>query len=273
MEKHKTIIEPPASFAPGLGELWQFRELLYFFTWRDIKVKYKQTALGILWALIQPISLMLLFTFIFSRNLKIETGEMPYEVFVFSGLLLWNLFYGSVANASESILGHASMIRKIYFPRILIPASSLVVALFDFCIAFLVFMGFCLVTGQTPDWSALIRFPAAILMVVVSAFGIGSFLSALNVRYRDFRYVVPFMLQFLFFASQVVYPLKSIEQNWLKYLLALNPVNGAIEIFRSGFTGEADMMIIWIGVFASFFFAIFGFIYFKKAEAGFADLA
>ncbi len=273
MEKHKTIIEPPASFAPGFGELWQFRELLYFFTWRDIKVKYKQTALGILWALIQPVSLMLLFTFIFSRNLKVDSGKLPYEVFVFSGLLLWNLFYGSVANASESILGHASMIRKIYFPRILIPASSLVVALFDFIIAFIVFIGFCLVTGEVPGWTAVIRIPAAILMVIVSAFGVGSFLAALNVRYRDFRYVVPFMLQFLFFASQVVYPLKNIEQGWLRNLLAVNPVNGAIEIFRSGFTGEADMTIIWIGLLSSFCFATFGFIYFKKAEAGFADLA
>ncbi len=273
MEKHQTIIEPPASFAPGFAELWKFRELLYFFTWRDIKVKYKQTSLGILWALLQPISLMLLFTFIFSRNLKVDIGSQSYEVFVFSGLLLWNLFYGGVANASESILSHASMIRKIYFPRILIPASSLVVAFFDFMIAFVVFLVFCFIKGESPGLDAILSIPAAVGMVMISAFGLGSFFSALNVRYRDFRYVVPFMLQFMFFASQVVYPLRSIGQDWLRYLLSLNPVNGAIEIFRWGFTGEADSLVIYTGLIISIILAIAGFIYFKKAESRFADLA
>jgi lipopolysaccharide transport system permease protein len=273
LEKHTTIIKPGSTFSIDLKELWQYRELLYFFTWRDIKVKYKQTALGILWAIIQPVSLMLLFTFIFSKNFNINTGGLSYEVFVFSGLLMWNLFYGGVANAAESILSQSTMIKKIYFPRILIPASSIIVSLFDFILALFVFLIFCLIMGQGLTWEMFILFPTSIILVIISSFGIGAFLSALNVRYRDFRYALPIMLQFLFFETQVVYSLRSIEQSWLKYLLAINPVNGAIEIFRSAFTGSLDVDCILISSISAIVFIATGIIYFKKSEAFLADLA
>jgi lipopolysaccharide transport system permease protein len=193
LEKIRTIIKPPSTVSLRLGELWQHRELLYFFAWRDIKVKYRQTVLGVLWAVLQPLALMLLFVWIFSHSSIAQTPTgMSYPVFVLSGLVLWNLFYSSVSHASESMISNASIIKKIYFPRLIIPLSSLCGALLDFAIAFLLFLVFCLVKGSVPGIDALLFFPAAIILCLVSAFGFGTLLGALNVKFRDFRYVLPF---------------------------------------------------------------------------------
>ncbi len=274
MVNFSTSIRPPSGFSLGLKELWQYRELFYFFTWRDIKVKYKQTYLGVVWALLQPLGMMLIFTFIFSKTLKIETGTIPYPVFVLSGLILWGLFNSSVSHAAESMIQNANIIKKIYFPRLIIPCSAILVALFDFLMAFLVFIILCIWYQQPVAWNALFFFPVGILLTLLAAFGLGTFFAALNIKYRDFRYVVPFLLQVLFFSSQVIYPLHSIQQTNLKYMLALNPLNGAIELFRSPLTGLApDMNVIWISTAAALFFAAIGLFYFRKTEKYFADIA
>ncbi|HMU45940.1 MAG TPA: ABC transporter permease [Chitinophagaceae bacterium] len=274
MEKFITHIHPPKGFSPGFKELWQYRELFYFFTWRDIKVKYKQTVLGILWALLQPLGMMVIFTFLFSKTWPINTDPVQYPVFVLSGLILWNLFNTSVSQAGESMILNANIIKKIYFPRLIIPGSSVLVALFDFIMCFFVFLLFCLLKHQPLQWTAILLFPAGLLMVIVSAFGMGTFLAALNVKYRDFRYTVPFLLQVIFFASQVIYPLRSIKQEWLKYILSLNPMNGALELFRVPLTGNApDMILVWTGLAATLLLFCLGIFFFRKTEAYFADIS
>ena len=270
----RTHIAPPASFAAGLREIWQYRELFYFFTWRDIKVKYKQTYLGVLWALLQPLGLMLIFTLIFTRNWAIDTGIISYPIFTLSGLICWNLFNASVAHAGESMVQHAHIIKKIYFPRLIIPGSALLVALFDTLMGLFIFFVFCLVYHQPIQWTAILFFPAGILLILVAAMGAGSLLAALNVKYRDFRYTIPFALQFLFFATQVIYPLQQIRQEWLRWLLALNPVNAALELFRAPLNGQApDLVIVLAGTAMAFLLLFAGIYYFRKTEAYFADLA
>jgi lipopolysaccharide transport system permease protein len=274
MRKFITNIHPPSGFSLGLKELWQYRELFYFFTWRDIKVKYKQTSLGILWALLQPLGMMLIFTFLFSKTWKIDTSPVQYPIFVLSGLILWNLFNASVSHAGESMIKNANIISKIYFPRLVIPCSSILVALFDFLMGLLIFAVFCIIYKQPVSWSFIFYLPAGITILLLAAFGAGTFLAALNVKYRDFRYTIPFLLQFLFFTSQVIYPLQSVQQSWLKYILAINPVNAAIELFRHPFSGAAiDMSITGIGIASTMIISIIGLYYFRKTEAYFADLA
>ena len=204
MEKHVTHIHPPRGFSLGIRELWQYRELFYFFTWRDIKVKYKQTYLGILWAVLQPLLMMLLFTLIFSKTWKIDTGTVVYPVFVLSGLIIWGLFSSCVSHAGESMIQNANIIKKIYFPRLIIPGSSVLLALFDFMMGLVVFIIFCFIYHQPLAINAIIYFPAGILLIVLAGFGAGTFLAALNVKYRDFSYVIPFGLQIVFFSSQVI---------------------------------------------------------------------
>lgn len=274
MGQFTTNIRPPSGFSFGLNELWQFRELFYFFTWRDIKVKYKQTYLGVLWALLQPLGMMLIFTFIFSKTLKIETSLSHYPVFVLSGLILWSLFNSSVSHASESMIQNANIIKKIYFPRLIIPCSAILVALFDFLMAVLVFIALCIWYKQPVAWNAILFFPAGILLTLLAAFGMGTFLAALNIKFRDFRYVIPFMLQVLFFSSQVIYPLQSINQTYLKYILALNPLNGAIELFHMPLTGSApDINVILISTATTLLLTATGLFYFRKTEYYFADIA
>ena len=274
MEKFTSSIRPPSGFSLGLKELWQYRELFYFFTWRDVKVRYKQTYLGVLWALLQPLGMMLIFTFIFSRTLKIETGNIPYPVFVLSGLCLWGLFNSSVSHAAESMIQNANIIKKIYFPRLIIPCSAILVALFDFLMALLAFIVLCIWYEQHVDVNAIFFFPAGILLTLLAAFGMGTFLAALNIKFRDFRYVVPFLLQVLFFSSQVIYPLQLINQSYLKYLLAVNPLNGAIELFRAPLTGlPPDMNVVLISSATALLLAALGLFYFRKTENYFADIA
>ena len=257
-----------------LEEIWQHRELLYFFAWRDIKVKYRQTVLGILWAVLQPLALLFLFVWIFSRSSIAQTTQgITYPVFVLSGLVLWNLFYSSVSHASESMISNASIIKKIYFPRLIIPLSALCVALLDFAIAFLLFLIFCLVRGTMPAANALLFFPAATLLCLISAFGFGTLLGALNVKFRDFRYALPFLLQLLFFATQVIYPSSLISEPWQKNILALNPMNAAIELFRYPLSGTMDLHLVLTGTVCAFLLGIAGLFYFQKTEAYFADIA
>lgn len=232
MEEPEIKIVPAKTFSFGLKEIWESRELLYFFAWRDIKVKYKQTYIGIGWAILQPLLMMLIAYFIFARVLKVNTDNIPYPIYAFSGLVLWGLFSSGISHSSESMINNANIIRKTYFPRLIIPLASLIVACVDFAFAFIVLI-ILLVAYQYPvDWKAVYWFPLGILMTFLSSLGIGIFLAAMNVKFRDFRYLLPFALQLLFFASQIIYSINTINNVWLKYLLYCIPLNGAIEVFK-----------------------------------------
>src|SRR5882724_8899181 len=220
-----------------LKELWRYRELFYFFTWRDIKIKYKQTVLGFLWAILQPLLMMTVFTFFFGRALKIPSQNLPYPVYVFSGLLIWNLFSMGLTSASNSMVNNASIIKKIYFPRIIIPVSSILVALFDFLMAFVLLIGILLFYQQSVSWSALFIWPLAIIVSVIATLGMGAWLAALNVKYRDFRYVIPFLVQILFFLTPVIYPISLLKYPVLQYILVCSPMYAAVELFRYPLTG------------------------------------
>jgi lipopolysaccharide transport system permease protein len=274
MEKFITHIKPASGFSLGFKELWQYRELFYFFSWRDIKGKYKQATLGILWALLQPLGLMVIFTFLFSKTWPINTGDIQYPVFVLTGLIAWNFFSHAVANGSESIIRQEKIINKIYFPRLIIPGAAVLVAFFDFIMGLIIFIIFCTIYKQPVQLSALLYYPIAIALLLITAFGFSSFLSALTVKYRDFRYTIPFLLQVLFFASQVIYPLQSVQQQWVKYVLALNPVNAAIELFRAPLSANnnPDWAIVGIGAITAVLIFVIGIYIFKKTEAYFADL-
>lgn len=272
LEQIKTIIKPSSGISLQLKELWQHRELLYFFAWRDIKVRYKQTTLGIIWALLQPLGMMLLFVLVFSRSSIASSTPIRYEIFVLSGLVLWNLFYNAVSQASESMITNSSIIKKIYFPRLVIPLAALCSSFVDFLIGLVMLLVFCLIFHQPVSISALIYFPLAILILLITSFGLGTLLGALNVKYRDFRYALPFFLQFLFFATQIIYPASIIQNRWLQYLFAMNPVNTAIELFRHPFGTAINENMVYMGVASSLLMALAGLFYFKKTESYFADI-
>ncbi len=268
-------IKPQKKLSLGLEELWEYRELFYFFTLRDIKVKYKQTILGFLWAVLQPLIMALLFSFFLGKAISnYTTLPMPYEIFALSGLVLWGVFSSGINNAGNSMVSNANIIKKIYFPRLIIPISSVLVGLFDFLMAFSVFIVYCLFNHVTFSLSCLFYFPLAILLTSVAAFGAGSFLAALNVKYRDVRYIIPFLVQFLLFITPVIYPTNITQNMYLKGLLALNPMSAPLDIFRAGISKspvnwEADL----VSIASSLVIFIIGLAYFKKTESYFADLA
>jgi lipopolysaccharide transport system permease protein len=268
-------IKPQRKVSLGIHEIIENRELLYFFTWRDIKVRYKQTVLGFAWAVIQPVMMVIIFTFFFGKTLSVPSDNIPYPVFVFAGLLLWNIFSNGLSNAANSMVMNANIIKKIYFPRLIIPLSSILVTLFDFLMAFALFLGMVLWYHIPVN---LVYFMSSLLfslvLVLFGTFGPGCLLAALNVKYRDFRYVIPFLMQALLFVTPVIYPVSMIKHSWIKWVLALNPMTGAINLFRSALTGKSpDMNLILLSSVSAVFFFIIGVYYFRKTEAYFADLA
>jgi lipopolysaccharide transport system permease protein len=276
MESQRTeiVIEPPHKFFFNFRELWQYHELFYFFAWRDVKVKYKQTVLGFLWVVLQPLLMIAVFTFLFSKALKHPESTIDYPVFAFSGLILWNVFSASVINGGNSMVANAQVIKKIYFPRLIIPLSSIIVAFVDFFVSFPVFIVF-LILYKTPVniLQIVTCWPLAMLLTILAAIGLGSWLSALTVKYRDFRFIVPFVIQVAFFLTPIIYPVSTIRFPWLNYVLAVNPMYGAISLFRMPLMVEADPVLITISFLSAVIFALVGVIYFKKTELYFADLA
>lgn len=269
-----TIISAQNQFSIGLKELWQYRELFYFFTWRDIKIKYKQTVLGFLWAVLQPLLMMLIFTFFFGRALNIPSQGLPYPVFVFSGLLLWNTFSSGLTNSSNSMVNNSSIIKKIYFPRLIIPVSSVLVALFDFLMAFILFLPLLLYYQQPLSLAVFWCWPVSLLITLMATLGPGSWLAALNVKYRDFRYVIPFLVQVLFFLTPVIYPISMLENHSLQYALALSPMYAAVELFRYPLThAELNFNLLLISLVSGLSLLVMGVLYFKKTEDFFADFA
>lgn len=267
-------ITPPKKVNINLTELWEYRELFYFFTWRDIKVKYKQAVLGSLWAILQPFLTMLIFTFLGSL-LNIPSDGIPYPIFAYSGLMFWTMFASSVSSAGNSMVSNANIIKKIYFPRLIIPISSILVASFDFIMAFLVFIGLLFYFQVEVSILEMVIFiPISFIMTIITAFGLGSFLAALNVKYRDFRYVIPFLVQSLMFLTPVIYPVSIIKYEWAKYLIALNPMSGVINLSRSIIVDKPlDIYLFYISVVSSIVLFFIGLFYFRKTEAYFADIA
>ena len=276
MEKNEYYFEikPKNTFSLNLKELIDYKELFYFFTWRDIKVKYKQTILGFLWAVLQPILLMLIFNFVIGTSLKVPSDEMEYPVFAFSGLILWLVFSSGITNAGNSMIANAPVIKKIYFPRLIIPISSILAAVFDFFMAFMVLIPLLIFYHQPVNVTkAFLFWPIGLMLTIISSFGPGCLLAALNVKYRDFRYVIPFLVQSILFVTPVIYPISILKNQWLQYLIAVNPMYAAITLFRVPFTSIApDSVLLSISITSALFFILIWVAYFRRMEMYFADL-
>jgi lipopolysaccharide transport system permease protein len=268
-----TVVEPARHrFSLDLSELWQYRELLFFLVWRDIKVRYKQTALGVAWAVIQPVVAMVIFSIIFGRFAKLPSAGLPYPVFVYAGLVPWNYFAASLSQASMSIVGNQNLVTKVYFPRLIIPIASVGVPIVDFVIALIVLVGLMFGYGISPGWQ-IVFLPVFLLMAFFTALGIGLWLATLNVRYRDVPYAIPFMTQIWMYASPIIYPVTLVPSKW-QWVLSLNPMTGVIEGFRWSLLGTAQprLSVLLISAAMGIAFTVSGIVYFKRVERGFADV-
>lgn len=268
-------IKPQNRFSLGLKELWEYRELFFMFTWRDIKIKYKQTFLGAAWAMLQPVIMTLLFTLSFGPLISEKSKmEIPYAVFALSGFILWNVFSTGLSTSGNSMVNNSNIIKKIYFPRLIIPFSSVLVSLIDFLIAFFIFTVYIYWNGVSFKMGALFFIPVSILLTCISTFGLGTLIAAANVKYRDFRYILPFFIQALLFATPVIYPIQLSTNPIFQLLLKLNPMYAPTTLFRLSFGyGQFDLSGILWSISSSLLIFIFGIYYFRKTEGYFADLA
>lgn len=268
-------IRPSGKFSLNIKELWSYKELLYFFAWRDLKVKYKQAYLGVMWVVIQPLVMMFVFALFFGKILKVPSDGISYPIFVYSGMMYWTLFSSGLSNSGDSMVSNANIIKKIYFPRLLIPVAAILVSAFDFIITFILFIILLIYQDQTIN---LVRFftliPASFALVLFTTCGLGTFFAALNVKYRDFRYIIPFLIQFTMFVTPVIYPVSIIPYTWAKYVMALNPLAGAITLSRAIFTNNPiEFDLFAISATSAFLMFLIGIATFRKTEAYFADLA
>lgn len=267
------MIRPPSGWASlGLKEVWEYRELLYFLTWRDIKVRYKQTALGAAWVVIQPLMMMLVFTLFFGRLARVPSDGTPYPIFVFCGLLPWQFFAHALTESSNSLVMNERLITKVYFPRLIVPLSAVFAGLVDFVITFVVMIGIMAYYGIAPGWG-VITLPFFVLLAVMTAFGVGLWLSALNVQYRDVRYTIPFITQFWLFATPVAYSSTLMPESW-RALYGLNPMAGVVEGFRWALLGktEGPGIMLAVSTLVVVLVLIGGLYYFRRMEDSFADV-
>ncbi|MGC8667500.1 MAG: ABC transporter permease [Chthonomonadales bacterium] len=255
-----------------LNELWEYRELLYFLTWRDIKVRYKQTALGAAWAIIQPFFTMVVFSLFFGKLAKIPSDRIPYPIFSYTALVPWTFFATGLANASNSLVGSANLIKKVYFPRLAVPIATVLSGVVDFALAFAVLVGMMLYYGIRPGLG-VVWLPAFLLLALVTSLGVGLWLSALNVQYRDVRYVVPFITQFWMFATPIAYPSSLLSAKW-RTIYGLNPMAGVVEGFRWALIGKtpAPGPLILASALAALALLVSGAFYFRRMERTFADV-
>lgn len=267
-----TIQPPPAWIQLNLGQLWEYRELLYFFIWRDIKVRYKQTAIGIGWAILQPFATMLVFSLFFGRLAKVPSDGIPYPIFAYSALLPWQLFAYSLTESSNSLVHNQQLITKVYFPRLLVPIAVIFSGLFDFAIAFVILIAMMFYYGMIPGLAAA-TLPLFILLAVVTALGVGLWLSALNVKYRDIRYAIPFLTQFWLFATPIAYPSSLVPEKW-RALYGLNPMAGVVDGFRWALLGRPELTgpLLLTSTITVAFILIGGLYYFRRVERSFADI-
>jgi lipopolysaccharide transport system permease protein len=267
-----TVIEPKKGWIPfDLKEIWKYRELFYFLTKRDIKVRYKQTVLGGLWAIIQPFFTMVVFTLFFGKLAKVPSDGIPYPIFVYAGLLPWTYFANALTASGNSLVGSANLITKVYFPRLIIPASASLAGLLDFFIAMLV-LGALMIYYHFLPGIGILLFPILLGLTFLCAVGVGLWLSALNVEYRDIRYAIPFLIQIWMFVSPVIYPVSILEEKY-QWLLALNPMGGLINTYRASLLGHQaiDWQLLYISTLIIALLFISGLFYFKRMEKTFAD--
>jgi len=266
-------IKPIKGFSDlGLKELWHYRELFYFLAWRDIKIRYKQTAIGIVWAVLQPFLTMVVFSVFFGKVVGISTSGIPYPLFAFCGLLFWNYFSNSLSTASQSLISNQSIIQKIYFPKIIIPLSSSLVFLIDFFFAAAVFAGLMIYYHFLPTLSGILLIIPCLIITFLSFSGLGLIFSSINVKYRDVRYALPFFIQILIFLTPVIYPTSILGRyQWLWYL---NPMAGVIETIRTGLLGAGviNWTLFFISALLSILLFFIGILYFKRSERFFADV-
>jgi lipopolysaccharide transport system permease protein len=273
VEPASFVIRPHAGWAGlGLRELWEYRELLFFLSWRDIRVRYKQTALGIAWAVIQPVLAMLVFTVFFGRLAKIPSDGIPYPLFSYCALLPWQLFAYALTESSNSLVANERLITRVYFPRLAVPISTVIAGLVDFGIAFCVLLAMMFAYGVHPTW-AVVTLPAFLLLAIISALGVGLWLSALNVQYRDVRYALVFIVQIWLFLSPVAYSSSLVPERW-RPLYGLNPMAGVIEGFRWALLGkvEAPGPLLWVSILVAALILVGGLFYFRRMEKSFADV-
>jgi lipopolysaccharide transport system permease protein len=244
------VIKPERRLRSDWREVWAFRELFYFFAWRDIKVRYKQTMIGASWAVFQPLVMMLVFTVFFNRLAGISSGRIPYPLFVYSGLLFWNLFSQTLTRSADSLVNNQNVVTKVYFPRIIVPLSAPVVSLADFVVSFLIFVGLLVYYGFLPTLVGVALFLPAVLLTLVAAAGLGVFLASLNVKYRDVRQILPFFLQVMLFVTPVIYPVGLVPDRF-RFLLYLNPMTGVISAMRAGLVGDGSVDWTALGVSAA----------------------
>jgi lipopolysaccharide transport system permease protein len=269
----ETIIKPKKIFSlQDISEVWQYKELLYFFVWRDLKVRYKQTSIGILWAVFQPFITMVVFSIFFGGLAKIPSDGVPYPIFVYVGLLFWQFFSNALTDTSNAMVANQSIITKVYFPRLILPISTVVTKLIDFAIATVILIGLMFYYGYMPHISGLFILPLLLLITFMASVGTGLFLAAVNVKYRDVRYALPFFVQILLFLTPVIYP-ASIAGKY-SFVLALNPMMGVIQGARAALLGTTvlNWTLIYMSLGGTILLMIFGIYVFKTTERYFADI-
>jgi len=266
------VREPQMGISLRLRELYEYHELIYFLIWRDLKVRYKQTALGVAWAILQPFLMMVVFTLIFGRFAKVPSDGVPYPIFSFVALLPWQLFANALSNSSNSLVNNSNLITKVYFPRMILPLSSVIGGLVDFFLAFLVLSGMMIYYGVTPT-SAALTLPLFILLALATSFAVSLWLSALNVQYRDVRYTIPFLTQFWLFLTPIAYPTSIVPEKW-RLIYGLNPMAGVVEGFRWALIGTSslDWHVITASVTIVVALLVGGLVYFRRKEKIFADI-
>lgn len=270
--QRELLIEPGRTTGQYWRDIWLYRELFLFLAWRDILVRYKQTVIGILWSLLRPFLTMIVFTVVFSKLAKLPSDGIPYPVMVYCGMIPWQFFSNALSESSNSLIDNSNLLTKVYFPRIIVPASSVVVSLVDFAISLVILGGLMLWYGLVPDWRICLL-PFFLLQALIFAFGTGLWVSALNVQYRDFRYVIPFLVQFGLYVSPVGFSSSIVPEQW-RLLYSLNPMVGVIEGFRWSIAGQTTQ-IYWPGYLLSMTLilgiSIGGFFWFRRLERTFAD--
>jgi lipopolysaccharide transport system permease protein len=266
------VIEPSRFWvALDLRGLWAYRELLYFLMWRDVKVRYKQTMLGAAWAIIQPLLTMLIFTLFFGQLAGVPSDGIPYPIFAYAGLLPWTFFSNAVTSSGNSLVGNSNLITKVFFPRMIIPSAAVAAGLVDFGIAFLLLIGLMIYYSVTVTWAVLMLAPLTILTTLL-ALGLGMWLSALNVKYRDIRHALPFLMQLWMFVSPIIYPVSMLPAKW-RWVLALNPLTGIIAGFRSALFNRAfDWTAIGISIGITLALLVYAAFSFRRMERSFADI-
>ncbi len=267
------VIQPSRVwFHLDLAALWQYRELLYFLVWRDLKVRYRQTAIGATWAILQPLMTMVIFTVIFSHFAKIPSDGLPYPIFAYTGLLPWTYFASALNRSSSSVVAEAHLISKVYFPRAVLPLAGTVSGIIDFAVAFVLLLGMMIWYGIMPAWG-LLALPLFLLLALATALAVGLWCSALNVRYRDVGYTIPFLTQCWMYASPVAYPVSLVPENW-RFVYSLNPMAGVIEGFRWALLGKhgPDFVVMAVSTVVVALLLVGGLVFFKHVERTFVDV-